>query len=111
LLGSNALADGVSGWDWVALALLLSIGVLAVIMLWPYYAFSFRFDPELLLRDYVDREPPASIGEMYRELAVRAEHDRRANGPLVRRIRVAFEIALVLLLFEILAWLLSIGST
>src|SRR6266536_2137461 len=46
LLGSRALADGVNRWGWVALALLLSIGALAVLMLWPYYAFSFRFDPD-----------------------------------------------------------------
>jgi hypothetical protein len=72
LLGSNALADGVNAWDWVALALLLCIGALAVLMLWPYYAFSFRFDPEELLRDYVESEHPASLTEMYRALAVRA---------------------------------------
>jgi hypothetical protein len=110
LLGSNALANGVDVWDWVALALLLSIGVLAVLMLWPYYAFSFRFDPEELLRDYVEAERPASMTEMHRALAVRAEHERRINGPLVRRIRVALEVALVLLLLEIVAWLFSIGG-
>jgi hypothetical protein len=110
LLGGNALADGLDGWDWVALALLLSIGVLAVLMLWPYYAFSFRFDPEALMRDYADTDHPASMAEMHRALALRAEHDRRANGPLVRRIRIALEVALVLLVLEILAWLFSIGG-
>ncbi len=48
--------------------------------------------------------------EMHRALALRAEHERRTNGPLVRRIRIALEVALVLLLFEILAWLFSIGG-
>ncbi len=51
-----------------------------------------------------------SMTEMHRALALRAEHDRRTNGPLVRRIRVALEVALVLLLLEILAWLFSIGG-
>jgi len=72
LLGSNALADGVNRWDWVALVLLLSIGALAVLMLWPYYAFSFRFDPEELLRDYVEAERPAV-------------HDRDAPCPCLAR--------------------------
>jgi hypothetical protein len=48
--------------------------------------------------------------EMHRALAVRAERDRRSNGPLVHRIRVALQVALVLLLLEILAWLFSIGG-
>src|SRR5262245_30944512 len=110
LLGSNALGDGVDAWDWVALGLLLCIGVLAVFALWPYYSFTFRFDPEDLLRDYVDTDRPASMADMHRDLALRAERDRRANGPLVRRIRIALEVALVLLVLEMLAWLFSIGG-
>ena len=109
LLGSEALADGLNAWDWIALVLLLAIGALAVVMLWPYYALSFRFDPEELLRDYVD-DKHATMTDMHRALALRAEGDRRSNGPLVRRIRIALEVALVLLLLEILAWLFSIGG-
>lgn len=37
LLGSSALADGVAGWDWLAMALLLMIGGLIVFQLWPYH--------------------------------------------------------------------------
>jgi hypothetical protein len=107
LLGSKALADGLNAWDWIALGLLLCIGALAVLMLWPYYAFSFRFDPEELLRDYVNDGRAATMTEMHRALALRAEYDRRSNGPLVRRIRIALEVALVLLLLEIMAWLFS----
>jgi hypothetical protein len=49
LLGSQALDDGVGGWDWIALGLLVAIGALAVVLLWPYYNLSFRFDPEDLI--------------------------------------------------------------
>jgi hypothetical protein len=45
LLGSEALGDGLNAWDWIALFLLLAIGALAVLMLWPYYAFSFSLRP------------------------------------------------------------------
>jgi hypothetical protein len=54
LLGARALEDGVDAWDWVALALLVGIGALAVYLLWPYYNLTFRFDPEELLARYVD---------------------------------------------------------
>jgi hypothetical protein len=108
LLGSKALADGIGVWDWLAISLLFGIGVLTVFMLWPYYNFSFRFDAEELLRDYVD-ERAATMAEMHRALSVRMEHDRRRNGRLVRRMREALQVALVLLLLEILAWLFSIA--
>jgi hypothetical protein len=35
----------------LAIALLLLIGALTVILLWPCYNLTFRFDPEDLLRD------------------------------------------------------------
>jgi hypothetical protein len=41
LLGSRALADGVGSSDWIAIVLLLLIGALTVVLLWPYYHLSF----------------------------------------------------------------------
>jgi len=46
LLGTRALADGLGLWDWVAVVLLFLVGALIVFMLWPYYDYTFRFDPE-----------------------------------------------------------------
>jgi hypothetical protein len=109
LLGSKALADGIGVWDWIAISLLFGIGVLTVFMLWPYYNFSFRFDAEELLHDYVD-ERVATMAEMHRALSVRMERDRRRNGRIVHRMREALQVALVLLLVEILAWLFSIAQ-
>jgi hypothetical protein len=108
LLGSRALANGLGAWDWTAVALLLAIGVLTVILLWPYYNLTFRFDPEDLLENYVDN--PVSMGEMHRALALRAKADWRSNGQIVHRLRQTFQVALVLLVFEILAWMFSIAN-
>src|SRR3954454_19334704 len=108
LLGSRALANGLGAWDWTAVALLLAIGVLTVILLWPYYNLSFRFDPEDLLENYVDN--PVSMDEMHRALALRAKADWRSNGQIVHRLRQAFQVALVLLVLEILAWMFSIAK-
>jgi hypothetical protein len=47
---------------------------------------------------------------MHRELALRIKADWRQNGRIVRRLREALQIALVLLLLEIVAWLVSIAS-
>lgn len=49
LLGGKALSDGLGLWDWIGVVSLLVIGALIALMLWPYYNYTFRFDPEELL--------------------------------------------------------------
>ena len=109
LLGTRALSDGVGFLDWIAVCLLFLVGALIVFMLWPYYNFTFRFDPEQLLRSFVDREKPATMSEMHRALALRIKTDMANNWRIIQRIRVALQLSLIVLLLEILAWLVSIG--
>jgi hypothetical protein len=110
LLGVKALADGLSVWDWVAVMLLFGIGALTVFMLWPYDRYTFRFDPEELLQRYVASAPATRLSDMHRELALRIKTDMTANWQIIQRVRIALQIALILLLLEILAWLVSIAS-
>jgi hypothetical protein len=107
LLGSRALENGLGAWDWFALAVLVAIGCLAVLLLWPYYNLTFRFDPEELLARYVDVDEPAPLARMQRELALETKRDWQQNGRIVKRLREGLQIALVLLVIEILAWLFS----
>ena len=108
LLGSRALSDGLGTWDWIAGALLFSIGGLIVFMLWPYHRYSFRFDPEELLREYVDGNQPLSA--MHRALALRIKADMADNWRIIQRLRVALQVALLLLLLDIFAWFVAIVS-
>jgi hypothetical protein len=110
LLGARALEDGVGAWDWIALGLLVAIGCLAAFLLWPYYNLTFRFDPEVLLARYVDVAEPPSMAVIHRELALQIKADFQANGRIVRRLREALQVALVLLIAEIAAWLFSIAK-
>lgn len=110
LLGGSALSDGLGLWDWIALALLFGIGMLIVYMLWPFHNYTFRFDPNELLSQYVDNERRTTMAEMYRALALRIEVDRGNNWRIIQRLRVALQLALILLLFEILAWCLAIAQ-
>jgi hypothetical protein len=109
LLGGRALADGIGFWDWTGVALLLAIGLLTVYLLWPYYNLTFRFDAEELLADYVDGAAPQTMSGMHRSLALRIKDDWRRNGRIVRRLRIAFQLALVLLVAEIVVWMFSIA--
>jgi hypothetical protein len=110
LLGARALEDGVGAWDWTALGLLVAIGGLAVVLLWPYWNLWFRFDPEDLIARYVDVADPVPMAAMHRELALQIKADGQRNGRIVRRLREAMQLALILLLLEILAWLISIAG-
>jgi hypothetical protein len=111
LLGSRALSDGLGLWEWIAGALLFSIGGLIVFMLWPYHHYSFRFDPEDLLREYVDGDHQTSLPAMHRALALRIKADMAGNWRIIQRLRVALQVALVLLLLNMLAWFIAILSS
>ena len=111
LLGTRALSDGVGVLDWISVGLLFLVGALIVVMLWPYYNFTFRFDPEQLLKSFVDREEPATMSEMHRTLALRIKTDMANNWRIIQRIRFALQLSLIVLLLEILAWLVSIGAS
>lgn len=110
LLGTRALADGLGLWDWVAVVLLFLVGALIAFMLWPYYNVTFRFDPEELLTSFVDRDDPATMSAIHRTLALRIKADMISNWRVIQPIRAALQLALVLLLLEMLAWFLSIGG-
>jgi hypothetical protein len=109
LLGGQALSDGLGVWDWIGVALLLSIGALLCLMLWPYYNYTFRFDPEELMQRYVDSPAAVSLSSMHRTLALTIKADMIGNWRIIGRIRLALQVSLVLLLLEIIAWILSIG--
>ncbi len=107
LLGGTALADGLGAWEWIALTLLFVIGALIALMLWPYYHYTFRLDPAELLRDY--GEGSTSLAEMHRALALRLEAYRTGNWRIIQRLRLALQLALILFILEIFAWLVAIG--
>jgi hypothetical protein len=110
LFGSQALPDGLGLWDWLALTLLFGLGVLVVLLLWPYQNYRFRFDPAELLSEYVDAETPKSLSDMHRALALRMEADRASNWRVIQRLRAALQLALILFLLEIMAWLFAIAN-
>ena len=50
------------------------------------------------------------MAAIHRELALQIKADWTGNSRIVRRLREALQIALILLLLEIVAWLFSIGK-
>jgi hypothetical protein len=110
LLGSQALSNGLGAFDWLALTLLVGVFLLAIVILWPYYNVHFRFDIQELLGQYIDGPRSVSLSEMQRQLALKLKTYMESNGRLIRRTRQALQLASILLLLEIVAWLLSIAG-
>jgi len=110
LFGGYALANGVGLWDWVAIGLLLVIGILTTIMLWPYYKLTFRFDVRNLLDTYIDNDTPVTMSDMHRKMALQIKEDWHANGHVIKRLRITFQISLICLLLETLGWMVSISN-
>jgi hypothetical protein len=110
LLGGQALSNGLGAWDWLGLVLLAGIGLLVVVILWPYYNVHFRFDVGELLRKYVEGPEPLSVSAMHRDLALQLKTYMEVNGRVIRRTRVALQWAFVLLVLQVFAWLLSIAG-
>ena len=108
LLGSRALADGMGIWEWTALILLLAIGALVVFVIWPYHNYTFRFDPEQLLAEYGDDQPALTLQAMHRALSIRIKEDMAANWRTIQRLRIGLQLALVLFILHILAWLFAV---
>ncbi|WP_245437084.1 hypothetical protein [Mesorhizobium helmanticense] len=50
------------------------------------------------------------MSAMRRALALRIKADMASNWRIIQRLRVALQIALLFLLFDILAWLLAIAG-
>ncbi|MER9964677.1 hypothetical protein NKJ72_27750 [Mesorhizobium sp. M0045] len=98
-----------SAFDAGALTLLFLIGLLVAIMLWPYYNYTFRFDPKKLPQDFVDQHPPATVHGIHRALALRIKSDMASNWRIIQRLRVALQLALFLWLLDLLAWLFAIA--
>jgi hypothetical protein len=47
---------------------------------------------------------------MHRDLTLQLKHYMDMNGRLIRRTRIALQLAFILLVLEVIAWLLSIAS-
>jgi hypothetical protein len=109
LLGNRALSDGLGAFDWLAMAMLFTIGGLVVCMVWPYDQYKFRFAPSTLLNQYAEGKAPVGLPAMHRALALRIEADMAENWTIIQRLRMTLQIALILLLLNIATWMLAIG--
>jgi hypothetical protein len=122
--GSQALTgSGLDTWSWIAIVVFVGVGVtlLAVMtpgrlrnLLGPGQAreglAGFVASPVILIEGYFESDPPRTLAQTYRDVALHMEaHWERNEAVLVRRIDQRFRLASVLLIGEIAAWVIDLA--
>jgi hypothetical protein len=110
-LGGQALKTEANAWTWVAIALFVCFGAVALRILWPQAGGTEGFTavPSALIAEFLEGATAHSLPKMYRELALHGEvaHDvnqERHFTPLTWY----FRVAIFLLMAEVVAWVVAL---
>jgi hypothetical protein len=107
--GTIAIGQGpVHGWEWWAISLFIATLLIQIFLLVPLGGWRFRFAATAMIRDYVEDDPPATIDQMYRDLALHLDSDFRGNAGRLTWMWWTFTGACSLLGVELLLWLLAL---
>ena len=90
-------------------SLFVIAALLHVVLLLPLGGWRFRRSPAKIIRDYVEDENPATLDEMYRELALNLADDIAGNDGRLSWMWWVFTAAVVVLVAEVVTWLVAIS--
>jgi len=108
-LGPSALDGGLSPGAVVAGLLLLACVVPAIFVLLPA-EWIFLFGPKAIVRDYIEADPPATMAELHRSLALYLEENWDKNRVQLDRRQTWFSVSAGAVVFETLALLATIAA-
>ena len=107
--GLTVQSDSVSPLTWVALGAFMAVGVMAVVILWPYEGWRFSTDAHDLIDTYVEADSPATLAEIHRDLAIHIQDDFIGNGHQLDRLYRLFRLASIFLVIELVIWLADLA--
>lgn len=110
-LGGISLQDQKpTGWSWLAVGAFVVVGLLTIWILLPRRGWTFRMSARKLIKDYVEADQPASLPEMYRDLALHLEHHFENNEKRLTHLFWRLRVASALLVGEIVVWLFVLAG-
>jgi hypothetical protein len=109
LAGLSLRQHRIGGLAWAAIVAYLVLGLLSVVVLWPWYGWVFAQSPRRLLADYVEADPPVGLDEMYRQLSIHAELHHHANQRRLQVLVRSCEASSALLVVEVLLWVVQLA--
>ena len=69
-----------------------------------------RRDPKVLIRDYIEADPPATLDEMYRNLALFIDQAVHGNEGRLSWMWWVFAGSATVLIAEVIVWLIAIAQ-
>jgi hypothetical protein len=110
-LGSQALDGGISNpAAWLAMANFVGVAGTLLAVLWPHQ-WDFAASAQVVINSYIEREEPARVEELHRDLALYMYGSHFDNQDGLRQIAIFFQIASGLLAAEIVLWTIAIASS
>jgi hypothetical protein len=105
-LGGFVLGDdGPTGWSWLAIGLFLLGATAVAFVLAPRDQWHFRSEPGVIIRSYVEDDPPAPLWAIQKQLAEHLETDFTANEQNMKPLFTALQLANLALAVEVVVWL------
>jgi hypothetical protein len=107
-LGGAALANRTMALPGaLAIGSFAVVGVLALLVLWPWGGWVFSFDPRILMAGYIEADPPATLPEMHRDLALHHADHVNQNQEKLDRLYWVYRGATVALVLQVILWLMQ----
>jgi hypothetical protein len=113
-ISSNSFLGGIvirdskpGGVAWVALGLLVVLGVIALLVLQPR-VFVFTISPRALVEGYGETDPPADIANTYRQLSLHIERTYEVNQRRSMGMSTLIQAGAFLLICQTILWLVAL---
>jgi hypothetical protein len=115
-LGAQALRDprglkGVENWEWVAIGAFVALAAAVILILLPWRNWVFGMNAAILIRDYVDPDPPRTLEWTQRNLALHLRKHFKRNKRRIDRLYWAFRFGCLFLTLEVVAWIIDLAET
>lgn len=100
-LAPQAASDGLGLAGVVGIAAFLVASGIWFVVLWPYHRWTFENDVGDLFADFVETDPPLTLDDIHRELAIHHDTHIRTNEAWLNSLYLVFQGGIVALIAEV----------
>jgi hypothetical protein len=97
---------------WIAIGCFVALGLTVLILLWPWRDWKFTINAQSFIQSYLEPEDddPLDLAAIHRDLALHMAASWKKNERQLRWLFVAFRVAAMLLVGEIVFWVLALAT-
>lgn len=109
-LGAPALHGGPGLFSWLALSGFVAMAAVLLAVLWPR-KWEIATSSRDVIATYIESMEPAPLEKLHQELALHMHASYLANQADLEKLVVLFQVATLLMPFEVVLWILAIAMT